>query len=214
MALEDAKLHKQMKPEEAVKKVSDEVIVMYARFSIPTINPIKINQKVASVLELRRNHIKNVAEDSRTGKVRDQFKHRKRKKNGLTNKIKLCDVRDRIFEVKKTVPELEMEFYKDQCSDRLLFIEPLDKKVTNENNTNLTEQEATESKKKKREAELVKRSQREELRKQQEVSGSVEGANNEVVETDDEEKEYQAGHDRSKRKRDKEDDDKLSEFLE
>ena len=122
LALEDAKLHIQMKPEEAVKKVSDEVIVLYTRSSIPTINRIKFNQKVASVLELRRNHIKNVAEDSRTGKVRDQFKHRKRKKNGLTNKIKLCDVQDKIFEVKKTVPDLEMEFYKDQCSDRLLFI--------------------------------------------------------------------------------------------
>ena len=120
--------------------------------------------------------------------MRDQFKHRKRKKNGLTNKIKLRDVQDKIFEVKKTVPDLEMEFYKDQCSDRLLFIGPLDKKITNENKNNLTEQEATESKKKKREAELVKRSQREELRKQQEVSDSVEGANNEVVENDEEEK--------------------------
>ena len=39
-------------------------------------------------------------------------------------------------------------------------------------------------------------------------------ANNEVVETDDKEKEFQAGHDKSKRKRDKEDDDKLPEFLE
>ena len=97
LALGDAKFYKQMKPEEAVKKVSDEVIVMYTRSSIPTINPIKINQKVASVLELRRNHIKNVAEDSRTGKVRDQFKHRKRKKNGLTNKIKLCEIQDKIF---------------------------------------------------------------------------------------------------------------------
>ena len=96
------------------------MIVLYTRSSIPTINRIKFNQKVASVLELRRNHIKNVAEDSRTGKVRDQFKHRKRKKNGLTNKIKLCDVQDKIFEVKKTVPDLEMEFYKDQCSDQLL----------------------------------------------------------------------------------------------
>ena len=32
LALEDAKLHIQMKPEEAVKKVSDEVIVLYPPF--------------------------------------------------------------------------------------------------------------------------------------------------------------------------------------
>ena len=109
LALEDAKIHKKMKPEEAVKKVSDEVIVLYTRSSIPTINPIKINQKVASVLELRRNHIKNIAEDSRTGKVRDQFKQRKKKKNGLTNNIKLREVQDKMFEVNKTVPDLEIK---------------------------------------------------------------------------------------------------------
>ena len=133
LALEDAKIHNEMNQDDAVKKVSKEVIDLYTRSSITTINPIKVNQKVASVLQLRRNHIKIIAEDSRTGKVRDQGKHRKRKKNSLTNKIKLCDVQDSIFEVKKTVPDLEKEFYSDQCGARLLFIGPLDTKITNKN---------------------------------------------------------------------------------
>ena len=216
LALEDAKVHKQMSPAEAVNKVTDEVINLYTRSSISTINPVKIKQKVASVLELRRNHIKNIAEDSRTGKVRDQFKHRKRKKNGLTNKIKLREVQDKIFEVKKDVPDLEMEFYKDQCGTRLLFIGPLDRKTTDENKTALMELEASEAKKKKREAAVEKRSKREELRKQQEVSNSLEEPNSEEMETDDDldKVEYQVSHPKRKREQEDEDEEKLPDLLE
>ena len=59
--------------------------------------------------------------------MRDQFKQRKKKKNGLTNNIKLREVQDKMFEVNKTVPDLEIK-------------------------TALTELEAADIKKKKREA--------------------------------------------------------------
>ena len=109
-----------------------------------------------------------------------------------------------------------MEFYKDQCGTRLLFIGPLDRKTTDENKMALAELEASEAKKKKREAAVEKRSKREEVRKQQEVSNSLEELNSEEMETDGdlEKVEYQLSHPKRKREQEDEDEQKLPDLLE
>ena len=70
LALEDAVERLLVSKEEAVKTVSCDIEDIYRNASIPTIHPQKVRQKVASVLELRRNAVKNLAVDQRTGKVR------------------------------------------------------------------------------------------------------------------------------------------------
>ena len=44
--------------------------------------------------------------------------------------MKLQDVLEEIFEVKTEVPELEMIFYQDQCTNRKMYIGDMDKEET------------------------------------------------------------------------------------
>jgi hypothetical protein len=151
LALEDAKDQENLSQADAIKIVSNEVIKIYKAASISTIDPKKIAQKVAKVAELRRNQIKNTAIDQRRSKVRDAGKNQKRKgKNNLRNKLKLSDVMDKLFEVKKEVPEIEKDFYRDQQEGRNMYIGPLDVSVTEQNMKEIEEQEEKFEKKEKR----------------------------------------------------------------
>ena len=121
LAIEDAKDNEHLSQKDAVVKVTNEIIEIYKKVNITTINELKIKQKVEKVLELRRNTIKNLSEKKSTGKVRDQGKWRQKKKK---NKVKLCDVQNELFEIKKAVPDIkqDQDFYLDQKTERKLFI--------------------------------------------------------------------------------------------
>ena len=46
LAVEHAKVHKGLKQADAIKNVSQKVVDIYQAAGIPTINPIKITQKI------------------------------------------------------------------------------------------------------------------------------------------------------------------------
>jgi hypothetical protein len=133
LAVQDAQDNLNLSKADSVRKVASEIVEIYKRASITTIDSIKIVQKVNKMLQLRRNRVKNLAVDQRTGKTRDQGKWKQKRKNNQKNKVKLEEVMDSIFEVKKQVPGLEKEFYEDQLRERKFFIGPLDVSVTEDN---------------------------------------------------------------------------------
>ena len=114
---------------EAVAKTAEEIKRIFNTASIPTISLKSIRTKIMKLLIMKRAHEQAEVLDKRTGKLRDQGKFRKKKGN---NKIpmKLSDVINKLFDVSSGVPELEKEFYVDQCTDRKMYIGDVDKVET------------------------------------------------------------------------------------
>ena len=119
-----------MKRCEAVKKTAEKVLSIYQAATIPCLPIRSIERKIKTLLSLKRNHELAAVVDQRTGKVKDQGKRRHKKRNNRV-KVKLCDVVETLLEVKTgEVPELEREFYQDQCGSRKMVIGGLDVKET------------------------------------------------------------------------------------
>ena len=141
---------------QAVKKTAKKVEEIY---EVATINclPIgSIQRKIKILLSLKRNHEIASKVDTRTGKVKDLGKWR-RKRGNHKAKMKLSEVADSIFEVKKgEVSDLEKEFYLDQCGPRKMVIGKLDVKETNHRISLMTKQLAVQQNRDKREAAMKK----------------------------------------------------------
>ena len=114
-------LEKSISKEEAVTKTVQKVEDIYKSATIPTIPTLSIKRKMHRLLGLKRTQEK--LKNSYQGK-------QKKKKNYHRPKEKLSDVLEKIFEVKSEVPELEVEFYEDQCNERKMYIGSLDKEET------------------------------------------------------------------------------------
>ena len=114
-------LEKSLCQEEVVSKTVEKVEFIYKSASIPTIPSLSIRRKIHRLLHLKRAQemLKN----------KDQGKQKKKKKNHRP-KEKISDVLEKLFEVKSEVPELEAEFYEDQCNERKMYIGSIDKEET------------------------------------------------------------------------------------
>ena len=89
---------------------------IYQNAFIPTIHLKKVCQKVASVLQPRRNAVNNLGIDQRTGKVGGVGGKKSK------GKLKMSEVAGNLFEVQSCVPEREHEFYNDQNEKWKLYI--------------------------------------------------------------------------------------------
>ena len=111
--------------DEAIERTMQKVIKLYQKTSIPTIAHSSIKRKIKRLLQLKRKKEQASLIDKRSGKVKDQGKHSKKKKNNKF-KEKLQDNIDKIFEVSSEIPDLERNFYLDQCDTRKMFIGTVD----------------------------------------------------------------------------------------
>ena len=122
LAMELYKLDCKDSPKEAKKKVAEDILNMYKKASIPTINPLKIAQKVEWVQELVKERRKDMVNDKRFNRERVMGKHRKKSGNGK-KKMKYVEVKDELVKVAaKDIPEMEKEFYTDQLGERKMEI--------------------------------------------------------------------------------------------
>ena len=208
LALEDAVERLLVSKEEAVKTVSCDIEDIYRNASIPTIHPQKVRQKVVSVLELRRNAVKNLAVDQRTGKVRDQGVGAKKNRR----KPKMSEVAGNLFEVKSDVPELEQKFYNDQKGERKLYIGSLDKKVTENNIKVLSEEQKKKEKKALREKELNAREEKEKMRVMEQKDVKQVGKSD-VEDEEDDDEDFKSSSVKRKKQNSKES-EQLPEFFE
>ena len=151
---------------EALKKTAEKVGQIYQGASINCLPINSILRKVKTLLSLKRNHEIASVVDKRTGKVRDQGKRRRRKKGNNKCTQKLSDVAGTIFEVKLgEVPEIEMEFYQDQCGPRKMVIGKLDTEETGRRTSLLKKELAAQQSREKKEAAMRKFREKEEERK-------------------------------------------------
>ena len=110
------------------KKVAEDILNMYKKASIPTINPLKIAQKVEWVQELVKERRKDMVNDKRFNRERVMGKHRKKSGNG-SKRMKYVEVKDKLLMVAaKDIPDMEKEFYEDQLGERRMEIGGVDKK--------------------------------------------------------------------------------------
>ena len=65
LAIEGLKFGEQLKLEEAQRRVTEYILSVYRKASIPTINPLKVKQKVEWVSKLVKNRRSDVREDKR-----------------------------------------------------------------------------------------------------------------------------------------------------
>ena len=155
-----------MKRLEALKKTAGKVEQIYQTSTIPCLPIRSIERKINTLLSLKRNHEVAAGVDKRTGKVKDQGKWRKKKRNNRT-KMKLSDVLETIFEVKKgEVPEIESEFYQDQCGPRKMVIGKLDIRETQSRTSLIQKELAAQQRREKKEAAIKKFREKEEKREQ------------------------------------------------
>ena len=96
--------------------------------SINTIALTSIQRKIKTLLQQKRALKKGQSVDVRTGKS-NQGKFRKKKGNSKRAKERLEDKLDDIFLVKSSdpVPQLEEDFYQDQCNQRQMHIGGVDR---------------------------------------------------------------------------------------
>ena len=132
LALEWAKLECGSESE-AVNLVTNDLVDLYARASVPTINTKKIREKVKQVMELKKKRMKELVVDKRRDHVTVLGKWKK--KNRGIPKLRLQDILKKHFHVasKKDVDASDMEFLKDQQGPRLMVIGNIDMKATNRN---------------------------------------------------------------------------------
>ena len=126
LAMEHYKLVDKDSSEEAKKKVAEYIMTVYMNASIPTINPLKVVQKVGWVQELVKERRKDMVNDKRFDRERVMGKHRKKSGNGK-KKMKYVEVKDELVKVAaKDIPEMEKEFYTDQLGERKMEIGSID----------------------------------------------------------------------------------------
>ena len=123
LAMEHYKLVDKDSSEE---KVAEDIMTVYMNASIPTINPLKVVQKVGWVQELVKERRKDMVNDKRFDRERVMGKHRKKSGNGK-KKMKYVEVKDELMKVAaKDIPEMEKEFYTDQLGERKMEIGSID----------------------------------------------------------------------------------------
>ena len=132
--------------------------------SIKTIHTKKILEKVRKLVEFQRLAVIDKLVDKRRGQPRNQHKRKIKHKNGAL-KVKLEDILDEVFLVKSEVPELEREFYEDQCKDRKMFIEGVDVKETRKQNYEAEKLKTIQNNKRIRQEGDKKKQQKEKERK-------------------------------------------------
>ena len=126
LAMEYCKLMNKDSVKEAKKKVAEDIMTVYMNASIPTINPLKVVQKVGWVQELVKERRKDMVNDKRFDRERVMGKHRKKSGNGK-KKMKYVEVKDELMKVAaKDIPEMEKEFYTDQLGERKMEIGSID----------------------------------------------------------------------------------------
>ena len=181
LAMELYKLDCKDSPKEAKKKVAEDILNMYKMASIPTINPLKIAQKVEWVQELVKERRKDMVNDKRFNRERVMGKHRKKSGNG-SKRMKYVEVKDKLLMVAaKDIPDMEKEFYEDQLGERRMEIGGVDKKEERRKK----EFEEKDKKREVRQEMIQKQSEKE--KKRQEASKMVMMESDE--EDEDEEKE-------------------------
>ena len=117
-----------------IHKVTDNIIEIYKRASIPTIHKKKIHNKVQNLIQMKKQKLKDLREDPRRGHASNIGKFRKKCKNGKV-KAKLEDVLNNIFAAadEANIPPLELSFYEDQKSIRKQMIWSVDVVTTKKN---------------------------------------------------------------------------------
>ena len=113
--------------------MTKDLVDLYARASVPTINTNKLREKVKQVMELKKKRMKELVVDKRRDHVTVIGKWKK--KNRGIPKLRLQDILKKHFHVasEKDVDARDMEFLKDQQGPRMMVIGNIDKKVTNRN---------------------------------------------------------------------------------
>ena len=163
---------------EAVINVTQHVELIYEKASIPTISSPKVKLQIQKVVKLRKEKMKHVGINKKTGKLWDQGKYRQHKiKNIKRNKLKLCDVENTLVPAAKLpIQELEKEFFKDQNEDRKLVIGKIDEFQTKKNLDRLREKENTKKRKLKSDKELKRNETKVEFKesKQEDENRNVE----------------------------------------
>ena len=132
---------------EAVKLVTERIEFIQQKASIPTKPRPKIKLEVEKVVRLRKERMKVVTIDKRTGKLRDQGKWRQKKKNNKKTKMKLSDIENKLINVALFVPEIEKAFFEDQNGERKFVIGEVDKEKTKKNLARLKERQDEEKRK-------------------------------------------------------------------
>ena len=132
LALEWAKLECGSESD-AVTSVTKDLVDLYARASVLTINTNKIREKVKQVMELKKKRMKELVVNKRRDHVTVLGKWKK--KNRGIPKPFLQDILKKHFHVasEKDVDARDMEFLKDQQGPRMMMIGNIDKKATNRN---------------------------------------------------------------------------------
>ena len=145
---------------EAIRQTAEKIESIYQQASIPCLNHRSIERKVKRLLDLKRGKEMVDRVDKRSGKLKDQGKFRRKKGNNKL-KQKLDDVLGEIFDVKTDVPEIERDFYEDQCSDRRMIIGSLDLKETKKREVSILKAAAAQKNKREHEEATEKRRRKE-----------------------------------------------------
>ena len=174
-----------MRQAEAVVETSKKIQSIYKEgASINTIALTSIQRKIKTLLQQKRAQRKGQCVDLRTGKKFDQGKQRKKKGNSRRSKVKLEDRLNDIFLVKSAepVPEIEQEFYQDQCNQRRMHIGSVDFKESRARKQNVVK--ALKKQKKRQEQEELLDTRKRKAEAEQEQLFSKVGWN-QVAEIDD-----------------------------
>ena len=109
------------------KLVTDNIIQVYEKASIPTLAYATVYNKVKNLEAMKNVRMKQLVFDKRRGAVITQGKFRKKSKNGKV-KVQLQDVLNKLFPVadENNIPDIEREFFEEQKTSRLMVIGGVD----------------------------------------------------------------------------------------
>ena len=94
-----------------VKMVTDCIMQVYDKASIPTLAYLTVLNKVSNLETLKKGRLRQLVVDKRTGTTITTGKFRNKSKNGKV-KVQLQDVLYKLFPVadEQSIPEIELEF--------------------------------------------------------------------------------------------------------
>ena len=110
-----------------IKMVTDMILQVYDKASIPTLAYDTVFNKVSNLEALKKVRLKELVFNKTRKTANNSGKFRNKSKNGKV-KVKLQDVLDKLFPAadEKNIPEIEKEFYEEQKSTHLMEIGGVD----------------------------------------------------------------------------------------
>ena len=137
-----------------IKIVTDIIIKVYEKASIPTLAYATVYNKVLNLETMKKLRLKQLVFHKKRGTALTQGKFRKKSKNGKV-KVLLQDVLNNLFPVadEQNIPEIEREFYEEQKTSHLMVIGGVDLVETE----NILEEMAAAEQQEKEAAEIEER---------------------------------------------------------